>query len=88
MTPQSLSAVVQRDQNPLRDPAHGFHSSQAAGSIISCGTLSILTLECGVIAGTLDVMEIFNGRDAFRMKVQQAIEKELVSISRPPVSIA
>ena len=56
--------------------------------MISCGTLSILTLECGVIAGTLDVMEIFNGRDAFRMKVQQAIEKELVSISRPPVSIA
>ena len=32
-------------------------------------------------------MEIFNGRDAFRMKVQQAIEKELVSIPQPPVSI-
>ena len=31
-------------------------------------------------------MEIFNGRDAFRMKVQQAIEKELVSITWPYVS--
>ena len=33
------------------------------------------------LAGTLDVLDIFNGRDAFKMHVQEKVEKVPIRLS-------
>ncbi|CAL5221082.1 g3209 [Coccomyxa viridis] len=67
--------------DPMVDPDGFLRYAQRLNSLSEAEFYTVLHNiihgQTRILAGSLDVMEIFNGREVFKMKVQEKIEKEL-----------